>query len=702
MRQLGSPSSAAAAPVVEKSSWVKLQEMLQYYLVELQLLTPLALIGFALATLAFIITDVVKEHDELRVEDQVTAVFEISRLSITLPDLFTRSRSTFAATAVTSIASAASLPGLKSYASTMKQAQYAASLGDLISVRDAFIGVHLALLSSLRNKDDELRAAETVLFGVIRNLHLTQEMASGQLQPENAMSSSRALTAAGSNLLCTPHMMPFLSVFAPGLNSVLFCDSVAMNTAINGAGIQTGLNPNSFNGDEPVIDQLHELNGAYLEFLENAQSDYLSTFRDYRGYAKRIAILAVIFVLSSVGAGLSILLVLSQYRSLHEQFVVESDFHCSAKRVKIQSSTLRMVDELASRIGVMSPLPHGIASEISGNQIELHLRRAVEPLTMLRPFVPNFMYMGHMRGMSVANTTTSALLRSGEMLNLQLGLKKKPTAILFVGLRTFNEPDADLDLLNELMGAVHLSCLHFHGIIVQFSSEGIVAMFSRSTINEDENDERVEDGEVLAVHAAMGIYEICSSPMTQSDGFVREPFPVSMAVLSDVSYQGILQYHVSKQFGLLSPAIAHAIAIEPLNDIHSTSIVTSSATNNLISDHFITRPVHYVNGVGSVYHVIAAMPSEDDPNRDAIQKEQLKLREKTALWKKVWEKYELLMSTDKPSYETLEDAHRDLEGYKVFQMAHNEDDVAYQLAVAGVKRIAHHLGVSLGATVEEE
>ncbi|CUG88248.1 membrane-associated protein, putative [Bodo saltans] len=686
---------------------------LRFYIVDLQILSPIILFCFAAATLGFIIGDAVEEQSALESQRRVDGVFYTADATMQISLFNAQSPTTIYVKALPIINGLKALKVFDPYRGMLDQVGSYLSLSNPNAAIQKLGDIQLALLADVIVRVDKLDTRGGSLMAFLLNIHLSHETAAGLMQmSEGETTTKRGLKAIGTNIMCSPLIQQWVSRYFPTASSTVYCDNTAQSIVSTASDVDITLNPSDYSD---ILIELADTMEGYRLILEGIRSDLYTSWVEERGYTKRIAVLSIAFVISVAGTISTALLVLSQYRSLHEQSVVESDFDCNAQRVKIRPKTLRAVDEISSRVGVMGDLTdvflhpsdlnhiHTIVPAAVGNQIELHLRRAVEPLQLLRPFVPKFMYLHNLRSQSVMGRSASALLRNSEMLNLAVGIKKKSVSLLFVGLRSFNEESSDLELLNELLSAVHLACSHFQGHVVQMSSAGIVATFSRATLNEDRDGvERVEDGEVLAVHAAMAVYGICSAPMERPDGSIRGPFPVSMCVSHSIAFAGVASFHVSKQFALLAPAIAHAVAVEPLNDLHGTSILTTSATNDLIGDHFITRPVHYVTGVGSAYHVIVARPEEGDDGYEQLIKDQAKVREKAANWSKVWEKYEALVSTDKPTYEMLEDAHRDLEGYKVFQMEASEEDIAFQLAVTNVKRIAQHLGVNLGSTVEEE
>lgn len=686
---------------------------LRFYVVDLQILSPIVLFCFAAATLGFIINDAVEERSAQKAQTVVDAVFYAADASMQLALLAAQSPKTVYREGLPIVAGLGNLDALSAFSQQLAQAQAQVWSNNTRAALLTIGDVQLALVADVIERVDKLHTSGGVLLSFLYNVHLSHEVAAGAMQiNEGATTAKRGLQAAGLNLMCTPLIQQWTTKFFPDAPSVVNCDEAAQTTVLAATDVDLTLHPDDFRG---ILEELASTMDGYRLLLEGIRSDLSSSWEAKRGYTKRITVLSIALVISVVGTVATALLVLSQYRSLHEQSVVESDFDCNAQRVKIRTKTLRAIDEISSRIGVMGDLAdvflhpsdlnraHNIVPAAVGNQIELHLRRAVEPLQLLRPFVPKYMYLHNLRSQSIMARSASALLRNNEMLNLEVGIRKKSVSLLFIGLRHFNSDGADLGLLNELLSAVHLACTHFQGHVIQMSSAGIIATFSRATINETgEGDERVEDGEVLAVHAAMAVHGMCSAPLERPDGTVRDPFPVSMCVSRSVAFAGVMSFHVSKQFALLAPAVAHAVAVEPLNDVHGTSILTTSSTNDLIGDHFVTRPVHYVEGVGSAYQVIAAKPEEGDDEYEQLVRDQSKLIEKCANWCKVWEKYEALVSTEKPTYEMLEDAHRDLEGYKVFQMDPSEEDIAFSIAVANVKRIAQHLGVNLGSTVEEE
>lgn len=712
-RTLMDQVAVSVPPEKKEKPSTSLASRLRFYIVDLQILSPIILFCFAAATLGFIIGDAVEEHSAQESQKRVDGVFYAADATMQIALMYAETPTTVYRQAQPIIGGLRALKVFDPYAALL------ASVSSLLwanSTSAALVklgDVQLALFADVVERVDKLDTKGGLMASFLMNVHLSHEAAAGLMQmSEGQATATRGLRATGINIMCSPLIQQWAAKFFPSALTAVYCDTTAQATVSNAADLDVSIDPSDYS---TILVELADTMEGYRLILESIRSDLITSWEDRRGYTKRIAILSIAFVISVAGTVSTALLVLSQYRSLHEQSVVESDFDCNAQRVKIRPKTLRAVDEITSRIGVMGDLTdvflhpsdlnhiHTIVPAAVGNQIELHLRRSVEPLQLLRPFVPKFMYLHNLRSQSVMGRSASALLRNSEMLNLEVGIKKKAVSVLFVGLRAFNEEAADLDLLNELLSAVHLACSHFQGHVVQMTSAGIVATFSRATLNEDKDgDERVEDGEVLAVHAAMAVYGICSAPMERPDGSVRGPFPVSMCVAHSIAFAGVTSFHVSKQFALLAPAIAHAVAVEALNDVHGTSILTTSATNDLIGDHFVTRPVHYLSGVGSAYHVIVARPEEGDEGYEQAVKDQAKVREKAANWSKVWEKYEALVSTEKPTYEMLEDAHRDLEGYKVFQMEASEEDTAFQLAVASVKRIAQHLGVNLGSTVEEE
>jgi hypothetical protein len=705
--------TVAAEKKGRSASSASIPERLRFYIVDLQILSPVILFCFAAATLGFIIGDAVEEQSARESQRRVDGVFYTADATMQIALSNAQSPSTIFVQGQPIINGLRALKVFEPYGAMLNEVSSFLYFSNATGAIQKLGDIQLALLADVLERVDKLNTRGGSMVSFLLNIHLSHETAAGLMQmSEGQTTAARGLKATGTNIMCSPLIQKWVATFFQAATAAVYCDNTAQSIVSAASDVDVTLHPSDASD---ILAELADTMEGYRLILESIRSDLFTSWEKDRGYTKRIAVLSIAFVISVVGTISTSLLVLSQYRSLHEQSVVESDFDCNAQRVKIRPKTLRAVDEISSRIGVMGDLTdvflhpsdlnhiHTIVPAAVGNQIELHLRRAVEPLQLLRPFVPKFMYLHNLRSQSVMGRSASALLRSSEMLNLEVGIKKKPVSILFVGLRPFNEESSDLELLNELLSAVHLACSHFQGHVVQMSSAGIVATFSRATLNEDrEGDERVEDGEVLAVHAAMAVHGICSAPMERPDGSIRGPFPVSMCVSHSIAFTGVASFHVSKQFALLAPAIAHAVAVEPLNDIHGTSILTTSATNDLIGDHFITRPVHYVTGVGSAYHVIVARPEEGDEGYEQLIKDQSKVREKAANWAKVWEKYEALVSTDKPTYEMLEDAHRDLEGYKVFQMEASEEDTAFQLAVTNVKRIAQHLGVNLGSTVEEE
>jgi hypothetical protein len=78
------------------------------------------------------------------------------------------------------------------------------------------------------------------------------------------------------------------------------------------------------------------------------------------------------------------------------------------------------------------------------------------------------------------------------------------------------------------------------------------------------------------------------------------------------------------------------------------------------------------------------------------------VRAKIAHWSQAWKKYEAAMEMEHASYEALEEAYRVLEGYKVFAMDSDEEDIAFVLAMQTIRKQLSSMGVSIGSTVEED
>jgi class 3 adenylate cyclase len=666
----------------------------KYLLMDLQVMTPLLLIGFAAATIVFIVMDSVRYSNAKTTDEELSAMALVAETTVTIQLGLSDSPNGYDVRPA--LHRLFSNKHVNHYHSNLVAASDYFLNGDAPSGLASLGSIQTALVESVLEGDNELGAAPSMIYGQLLASFLSVQRSVDLMKTsEGTMTSSRALLAASTNVLCNPIVSSTFAAIHPQVSTLSsLCDTGAVTALTSASSVNTSLAPLHFSH---LLEELDMVFAASSNAL--AREVHLTGGKLLEYFPKRIAVLSVALFIALAGAIGTSLLVLTQHHSLEEQSVVEADFDCNARRVKIRIETLSIVDEIASKIGVMGDCEDGWQTP---NQIELHLRRALKPLQLLRPFVPTYMYLRSLRSMSVRNQHTSALFRNTEMLNLGSGLVKKPATILFVGLRRFNADNADMELLNELLAAVRLACSHFQGNIVQVASDGVLAMFSRATLNEDEGDERVEDGEVLAVHAAFAIQEICNAPIANLDGKRREPFNASMAVAHGISFQGLTQFHVTKQLALMSPAVSAALEMEPLNAMFGSHVLTTTATSDIISGHFITRPVNYLPGVGSIFHVIEEDKSNDEEADPNVVREQTKLKEKTRAWCKAWEKYEALVSNDKPSYELLEDAYRDMEGYKVFHMGANEKDIAFDMATAHIKKVAQHLGVSLGATMEEE
>ena len=696
----------------------------RYYLDELKLSLPIALAAFAFATVAFLAVDGAKEAKDAqtRVYSEGQKILAQGLMQLNAIRGSNESRIADMIQVVRDTGDGLDKHSLGDFDGAFAQAIDMITRGGAIGAQQAaqlLYSVQLSISTTI------LGRGQPTLQNYL-NLALATVAAIGKRIQMNVLHSSemkmtpaRAVDGASICLGCSPLGQQFLTTFTPSVAPTVTCDSAAAVAA--GA---TSLNTNILRTRFAKID---------AEFL--AMQDVLMSFSDSQGsaadpnYSSAMGLkLAALFV-AAISAIFGFYLVVDQHRSLKEHSVVESDFMAKGTSVCLQPSTMRVVDELCMNIGCLEDSPPSEAPQ----QTELNIRKAIKPLTMIRPFVPSFMFVRSLRSRSIFNANAKNLLRNRNLLNLTIGMRRKTVGLLFVGLRRYNVTNAEVDTFNELFVAVRLACEHFQGNIVQVNSDGILLVFSQGQINEDQDNEQVKDGEVLAAHAAFAILAMCQAQMDVDDadyvaplspqglphlphsnmsdnanrGPIRarkEAIKISMVISQAHTLQGLTSFHVSKQFSILSPSITSALTVEPITDLHDCSILTTHNTVALLDGFFLTRPVHYHPTEGSVFHVMAEEPADDEdaPKNDELAKEMAKLREKVQKWSKVWEKYEILMASERPTFELLEESHRDLEGYKVFHMTANEHDSAYETAVANVKKVAQTMGVSLGNTVEED
>jgi hypothetical protein len=683
-----------------------------YYLDTLKLSLPLALAAFAVAVIAFLVVDGAREAEDVETrkfrEGQQALAVGIVELNAIRGESdssvmdFNR--------VVSEIEAALIASDLDSFVPAVREVKLLNVLFGAKGMQqtvEQLYSIQMAVSKKILAKGPTVRHNYFALgHGIVTAL--TKRIQMSVLSAELRMNARRAMDGATIAIACSPLGSQYLSTFLPELVEAGSCDPAAKRAS---AAVQ--FNTNLIKGRFNKLD---------IEFakMQEAITDFAASQESYRDekYASALGLKLAALLVAAIGAIFGFYLVIVQHQSLKEHSVVESDFAVHGSTVCIKHHTMHIVDDLCLNIGTMescdaSPYPQ---------QTELNIRKAIKPLTMIRPFVPSYMFVRSLRSRSIFNANAKNLLKNRNLLNLTVGFRKKQAGILFVGLRQYNTAGADVDSFSELFVAVQLACDHFQGNIVQVNADGMLAIFSQGQINEDEDNEQVKDGEVLATHAAFAILELCKEQMEVEDDQAQNPaertgnspvrvrrpaIPVSMVVSQSHTLQGLTSFHVSRQFSLLSPAVSSSLAVEPVSNIHHCPIMTTQASVSLLDGFFILRPVHYIPTEGSVYHIIAEELQDDDDStapkkNEALIKEIAKLKEKVQKWTKVWEKYEALMASERPTFEMLEESHRDLEGYKVFHMHPNETDSAYDTAVASVKKVAQSMGVSLGNTVEED
>ena len=151
--------------------------------------------------------------------------------------------------------------------------------------------------------------------------------------------------------------------------------------------------------------------------------------------------LALVVCLLAFAASVSLLVTERHMKSDHN--AINKDFEVLEGAVKPASDALTTLDTICKRLGVMDT---SIVVSDQPNQLELNLLRAKEPLKLLRPLVPGFVFCRQ----------GPPSLSEGEhpplTLDLTVGMKRSlANALLFVSFREFNVEGVDTKPLQRVL-----------------------------------------------------------------------------------------------------------------------------------------------------------------------------------------------------------------------------------------------------------
>eukprot|EP00742_Colponemidia_sp_Colp-10_P019611 GILJ01022764.1.p1 GENE.GILJ01022764.1~~GILJ01022764.1.p1 ORF type:complete len:444 (-),score=53.96 GILJ01022764.1:120-1451(-) len=438
-----------------------------------------------------------------------------------------------------------------------------------------------------------------------------------------------------------------------------------------------------------------------------------------------------------VGILVTIRLIWTQRTFLAEQADIESEFQCGANGVKMKRTAVRGIRDICSHLAVLEP-NMAVFDGIAHRQIELSLRRAAEPLGMLRAFVPPYMYQPSgitllVEGLEASILNNSNLLEAVQStpegtegwLNLTPSVKSTGDAMfLMVSLSSFNKgvtrlDDGPLNPFDSQQGkAQHITnyasrvcsllflvsrCVeHFKGAVVQVAHDCIVAQYIRHEDTESEWED-------AACRSAFAIQKLCDEH--------NPPLKSRMAIVAGRAVIGSSQFHVSRMYTALSPAIVVGLRLLPLTELHDCDIVTEVSIVNRLPNRFLTRPIQImypldvsVRGGGptdttTVYQVVLEEPDEDaeipSSDLDDVRRTQRVIKDIVKAWEHIWVEYEkVVLDEVKPSAAQLESLYLLLDQFKTFKIS--KRDVAFEMVLGAVRQMASDSNVTLTATVEEE
>lgn len=597
---------------------------------------------------------------------------------------------------------------------------------------------------------------------------------------QNGPSTLRLHMALAMDIMCAPWFAGFRQFLESGSADSFCFSSVAdqVRGAIdrNPLGIDMNLVPPSCESE--LSSYARSLLESYRSMMERLRVGH-EAFDYSRGRRERIGILCAVIAISFVGVLLSLLLIRKQRIFIREQADIESEFQCGGQGVKIKTTALRSLREVSGKLAILQPNVDAYGP-VSNHQMSLSIRRAAEPLSMLRPFVPKFMFTpsgvtSHVEGLEARILRNSTLLSelketmpSGVkgLLNLTPTVNSAPDAMyLLVSLASFGRGAGTLEdevlpprtpvrafsprdtdpLISEddgpspvqsdtdagersamdpshVTGAAYRLCrmlhlvtfyaAHFGGAVVQVSHDCIVAQFIRPEDN-DEGDAD-DDGDATrwednACRCAFAIQNLCSRDPV--------PLPSRMALVSGRAVFGSTQFHVSRMYTLLSPALLLGLRLLPLAELHNCDILTEPSVVCRLPECFLTRPIHILypldvtvrNGGPcepiTVHQVVLEEPDPTDSNftpehLEEIRREQTSVKEFVKGWESVWVDYEKVVRDPKPSASAIEYLYTQLTQFRLFRIT--QRDVAFEMALSIVRQIAADNNVSISAAIDDE
>lgn len=541
--------------------------------------------------------------------------------------------------------------------------------------------------------------------------------------------------AAGLDVMCTGWFQAFKAFIDGGGPSSCF------TTVGNELRQAITDNPVAIKVDSIPIAVSKEVNeyvrtqlDSYYKVLRRLREDHDST--DYAEGSLRIGLLCAIIAVCAIGILISARLIWTQRTFLVEQADIESEFQCGPNGVRMKRTAVRGIREICSHLAVLEPNMKAYDG-VAHRQIELSLRRAAEPLSMLRAFVPQYMYQPSgitslVEGLDASILNNSNLLEAVQSspegaegwLNLTPNVKSTGDAMfLLVSLAAFNKgvfrlDDGPLNPLDPPQGkAQHITsyasrvcsllflvtrCVeHFRGAVVQVAHDCIVAQFIRHEDTESEWED-------AACRSAFAIQKLCDEH--------SPPLKSRMAIVAGRAVLGSSQFHVSRMYTAISPALMLGLRLLPLTDLHDCDIVTEVSIVNRLPNRFLTRPIQImypldlsVRGGGptdttTVYQVVLEEPDEDAeaiPDLEEVRRTQRVIKDVVKAWEHIWTDYEKVVLDDaKPTAAQLESLYLLLDQFKLFKIS--KRDMAYEMVLGAVRQLAFDINVTLTASVEDE